>query len=342
MAKERKRVHVRRGRTSGKKSPGLFELETNQRILAAYALARNSHLWQFHQGLGIDETSEGLRLWKGIHNGVFKLADRIYPRVLIELRRGGLLAQKKSDHCVKSESLEQSTEICFAWFHSLIGRALEESWRLAPWYQFGSAIGKFLVAVLGNLVKLPSGGLGGLIKAARLLTAEGNCRIPELNTMVASSANLAGQGNLAFLHNVLGWDYEPDPKDMSREPMILYGMVSELDARVEQGLLQDTGVKLPRITEGGSLFPWHDMDEEPPRAFKHGPLSGTAKQLARWILLKDKDPRQLRHFADKAIWFQRQHRTLFHAYFHDLTLYEQELKRKQADHEATQSPVKSN
>jgi hypothetical protein len=342
MAKKRKQVkHDRSGRTGGRKSPAPSELEMHQRILAAYMLGRDSHLWRFDRKLGIDELPDGLRLWKGIQDGIATLADRIYPRVLVELLGGRLAVQKRLDHVTKSGSPDESEAICAAWFHSLVGRALDGALRLGPWFQLGDAIGAFQAAVLDRPLTLPPGGLGGLIHAAQSLTAEGNCQMAELNTMAAGVNDLAGQGNMAFLDGVLGRDHEPDPDDAELEAMILYGGVCKLDRRVVQTLLQDAGQRSAKSDLGSGMFRYHGISETRPDAFAHGPLSGEQVELARWIFASNKSPRRLADLVDKVIWIQKQHRTLYHAYFTDKAFYEQAQGRNQAEQAAASAPVES-
>ena len=81
------------------------------------------------------------------------------------------------------------------------------------------------------------------------------------------------------------------------------------------------------------------MSEVQPSAFALGPLAGTAKELARWILVKSHDVRQLANLADKAVWFQRENRTLFHAYFYKPEIYDRAVSRQRAEQAAARGEV---
>jgi hypothetical protein len=304
-----------------------------QRILAAYTLGRDSHQWQLLRELDIDETSTGLGLWQNIQDGLIRLADRIYPRVLVELRRDGLEAQKEFDGPSTSAPLERPDGICFAWFHSLIGRALETSWQLAPWFQLGSTIGAFLVGVLREPLAMPSGGLVAIRDAADALVKKQNCTMPELVALASNATEFAGPGSIAFLEGALGGTYQPHAcdNDAQMEAMILFGRLHELDTRVEKWLPQNKDLGRPKTRGRESRFSWHSLDEKRPKTFAYGPVSDTKERLAKWILSRSSDPRQLKHFADTAVWFAKEHRKLYQAFFSNPDMYERAKKRQEEE-----------
>lgn len=74
---------------------------------------------------------------------------------------------------------------------------------------------------------------------------------------------------------------------------------------------------------------YHGLDKEPPPKYIHGPIVGTQKKLAEYILTAGtKDPRQLRHLANKRIWFRQINRTAYEAFFADEHQFNAAKRRK--------------
>lgn len=76
--------------------------------------------------------------------------------------------------------------------------------------------------------------------------------------------------------------------------------------RIEQQteIESEGGVLLPQ-TKPKSSGSWHDADAFPPSEYPAGPLTGTKKQLAKWIM-DDHDPRNLDTKLDNGIYWGRE------------------------------------
>jgi hypothetical protein len=348
-------------RPSPWRSPGSFGLRTNEQNWAAFTLGYKSHDWQFTWELDLWSSPSGARIEPEIRDAMVKLADGINPGVLIELHRlfDTLSKSSPSDSVPRmpgesedttapqgtesSEDTPQGTESderYFVWLHILLNRAFDKKPELALWFQLGSAIGAFQTSVMRNPCVMPFSGLAAIMEAAApLVDGESKCGMPELGKLVAGAAELPGRGNIAFLDGVLGREYQPDQRDTEREAMIVYGGLFHLVVRVRNWLLQGAVLSpLPKHKRKG-LFPYHEMDERRPPLFQYGPLAGTQKELAKWILARGtNDPRQLEHHADRAIWFQRVTRTMYNAYFFSQELYERAAKRQPEEKRGTSVP----
>ena len=204
MAKQPKRARQANGKKGRREEPAVSPgLEPNQRILAAYLLGRDNHVWRLLRKLNMDETREALQIRQEIHVAIVELAPVIYPKLSIDPAEGRAVLQWTPNPSTKFESLDLGTAICSDWFHSVMNHPLKESLLLAPWFQLGSAIGE---CQSGTIDLPPFAGLGKLIRAAELLADNNNFPIAELKAIAAGKTTLADQGNNRFLYNVLGWD----------------------------------------------------------------------------------------------------------------------------------------
>ena len=77
--------------------------------------------------------------------------------------------------------------------------------------------------------------------------------------------------------------------------------------------------------------PWHECDVTPPSEYAFGPLTGTKKQLAKWIM-QDDDPRNLDTKLDNDVyWGREDKRTQSSVWFRTQQKYSEANGRRLAD-----------
>lgn len=257
------------------------------RYWEAYVLGRSEQILECDWALGIEDTTSGGRGSKchgtGVrqffHSAVVQLADKINPGTLVEMHRvlDAIFRLKEENVRTVEDPLE--SQFCgvtgrtyFSWLHMLLNRAFEEGSPLALWCRLGGAIATFQNVTLSNpLAGSPPGGLGSIVETAVSLVESDNRLIADLERIAENAINLNRLGDLAFLETVLDRNLDSSSAAKWQEGAFLFEGVSDLDTRIQNGLLERRSDDLlqPRQRKPGRCY--HTLEETRPDEFAFGP-----------------------------------------------------------------------